>query len=148
MDTPHVRFRRESPRGDEKGEAQVFLDRLFKALGHEGLFEGLATLEERVARRSGRGTAFADWVWKPRVLAKSSTVGNFVLPSSRRRSWLLCPQTATASEEPLCARQLVCWRQTNDYRYAKGEDMPSVYLAALTRRSRLYIKTVHQGRVC
>jgi len=46
-------------RGDEKGEAQVFLERLFRALGHEGVFEAGATLEERVTGRDRSGTAFA-----------------------------------------------------------------------------------------
>ena len=31
--------------GDEKGEAQVFCDRLFRAFGHEGYKEAGATLE-------------------------------------------------------------------------------------------------------
>jgi len=36
--------------GDEKGEAQIFLDHLFRALGHVGgLKEAGATLEMRVA---------------------------------------------------------------------------------------------------
>jgi hypothetical protein len=70
-----VRFRREHLRGDEKGEAQVFLDRLFKALGHGGVFEAGATLEMRVARRDQGGTAFADLVWKPRVLVEMKQSG-------------------------------------------------------------------------
>ncbi len=63
-----VRFRKEHLRGDEKGEAQVFLDRFFQALGYGGVFEAGATLEMRVRRRDAGGTAFADLVWKPRVL--------------------------------------------------------------------------------
>jgi hypothetical protein len=70
-----VRYRQESLRGDEKGEAQVFLDRLFKALGHDGVFEAGATLEERVPRRDAGGTAFADLVWKPRVLIEMKKAG-------------------------------------------------------------------------
>lgn len=54
--------------GDEKGEAQLFLERLFLAFGHKGLREAGATLEKRVAKRSSGGTAFADLVWKPRLL--------------------------------------------------------------------------------
>jgi hypothetical protein len=34
--------------GDEKGEAQVFLDRFFQAFGHDGYKEAGATLEDRV----------------------------------------------------------------------------------------------------
>lgn len=70
-----VRFRRESLTGDEKGEAQVFLDRFFRALGHEGVFEAGATLEQRVRRRDRGGTAFADLVWKPRVLIEMKKEG-------------------------------------------------------------------------
>ena len=32
-----IAYRRNHLQGDEKGEAQVFLDRLFKALGHGGV---------------------------------------------------------------------------------------------------------------
>ena len=46
----------------EKGEAQVFLDRLFQAFGHQGYKEAGATLEHRV-RRKDRGTTFADLFW-------------------------------------------------------------------------------------
>ena len=54
-------------KGDEKGEAQVFLERLFIAFGHPGYKEAGAVLEERVKGRLG-GTRFADLVWQPRVL--------------------------------------------------------------------------------
>jgi hypothetical protein len=54
--------------GDEKGEAQIFLDRLFQAFGHGGLKEAGATLEMRVTKADAGGTAFADLVWKPVVL--------------------------------------------------------------------------------
>lgn len=55
-------------KGDEKGEAQVFCDRLFQAFGHKGYKEAGAELEFRVKKTSGKGTNFADLVWKPRVL--------------------------------------------------------------------------------
>jgi hypothetical protein len=61
--------------GDEKGEAQVFLERLFLAFGNPGIFEVGATLEKRVARRDNRGTAFADLVWKPRCLIEMKKAG-------------------------------------------------------------------------
>ncbi len=60
--------------GDEKGEAQLFLDRLFQAFGHAGLKEAGATLEFRVAKDAG-GTAFADLVWKPIVLMEMKKRG-------------------------------------------------------------------------
>ncbi len=44
-------------RGDEKGEAQVYLDRLFRALGHAGVKEAGAVLETRIKQADGKGTA-------------------------------------------------------------------------------------------
>ncbi len=61
--------------GDEKGEAQVFLDRLFQAFGHAGVKEAGATLEERVKKADGKGTSFADLVWKPVVLVEMKKRG-------------------------------------------------------------------------
>ena len=48
-------------KGDEKGEAQVFCDRLFQAFGHEGYKEAEAgaTLEDRQYRR-GKNVRFID----------------------------------------------------------------------------------------
>ncbi len=40
-------------KGDEKGEAQLFLDRFFRAFGHAGLKEAGATLEERIRKAHG-----------------------------------------------------------------------------------------------
>jgi hypothetical protein len=54
-------------KGDEKGEAQVFCDRLFQAFGHEGYKEAGATLEDRQYRR-GQRAKFIDLVWKPRLI--------------------------------------------------------------------------------
>ena len=54
-------------KGDEKGEAQVFCDRLFQAFGHEGYKEAGATLEDRQYRR-GKNVRFIDLVWKPRLI--------------------------------------------------------------------------------
>jgi hypothetical protein len=70
-----VLWRQEHLTGDEKGEAQLFLDRLFRSFGWEGLIEAGATLEMRVARRSHGGTAFADLVWKPHVLLEMKKAG-------------------------------------------------------------------------
>ena len=60
--------------GDEKGEAQVFCDRLFRAFGHDGYKEAGATLEYRV-RKKGRGTKFADLLWRPRLLMEMKKRG-------------------------------------------------------------------------
>lgn len=63
-------------KGDEKGEAQVFLDRFFRAFGHEGALEAGASYEERVKKGSKTGkTGFADLVWKPRVLIEMKKRG-------------------------------------------------------------------------
>ena len=63
-----VRYRKQHLKGDEKGEAAIFLENLFRALGHEGVRQAGATLEKRVKKRDNGGTAYADLEWKPRVL--------------------------------------------------------------------------------
>lgn len=56
-------------KGDEKGEAQIFLDHFFTALGYiDGLKGAGADCEYRVRDTKKRTTSFADLVWKPRVL--------------------------------------------------------------------------------
>jgi hypothetical protein len=55
-------------KGDEKGEAQVFCDRLFQAFGHDGYKEAGATLEFRQKKSTGKGTSFVDLICKPRLL--------------------------------------------------------------------------------
>ena len=47
-----VRFA-QTLRGDEKSEAQSFLDHFFRALGHAGAIEAGATFEFRVAKKPG-----------------------------------------------------------------------------------------------
>ncbi len=61
--------------GDEKGEAAIFLDHLFRACGHAGLKEAGAACEARV-KKDGGGTAFADLVWKPVVLIEMKKRGS------------------------------------------------------------------------
>ena len=39
-----ARYRHEHLKGDEKGEAAIFLENLFRALGHEGVRQAGATL--------------------------------------------------------------------------------------------------------
>ena len=60
--------------GDEKGEAQVFCDRLFRAFGHGGYKEAGAILEQRI-KRKGDPTKFADLVWADRVLIEMKKRG-------------------------------------------------------------------------
>jgi len=61
--------------GDEKGDAQIFCDRLFQALGHGGVREAGAVLEARIKKEDNKGTAFADLMWKPRVLIEMKKAG-------------------------------------------------------------------------
>lgn len=73
--TTFIEWWRSNIHGDEKGQSQVFLDRLFQALGHGGVFDAGATMEERIKAKSRGGTAFADLVWKPRVLIEMKKRG-------------------------------------------------------------------------
>ena len=63
--------------GDEKGQAQIFLDRLFQAFGQGGSLDVGGTAEFRIRKdkEDGGGTAFADYVWKPVVLVEMKKRG-------------------------------------------------------------------------
>lgn len=63
--------------GDEKGQAQIYLDRLFQAFGHAGSLDVGGEPEFRVRKpaESGGGTSFADYVWKPIVLIEMKKRG-------------------------------------------------------------------------
>jgi hypothetical protein len=63
-------------KGDEKGEAQIFLDRLLQAFSQKGVLEtGKAEFRIRKSKEDGGGTAFADFVWKPVVLIEMKKRG-------------------------------------------------------------------------
>lgn len=66
-------FRKQHLTGDEKGQAQIFCDRLFQAFGHSGVHEAGATLEFRI--RAEARTNFADLMWKPRCLIEMKKSG-------------------------------------------------------------------------
>jgi hypothetical protein len=70
-----VRYRQEHLTGDEKGEAALFLESLFRALGHEGIRQAGAVLEKRIKKHDNGGTAYADLEWKPRVLIEMKKAG-------------------------------------------------------------------------
>jgi len=70
-----TQFRREHLDGNEKGEAQVFLEHLFLAFGYEGLFQAGAKLEKTVRRRGTGRVSFADLVWRPRLLLEMKKSG-------------------------------------------------------------------------
>ena len=76
--------------GDEKSEAQTFLDRFFRSLGHQGVVEAGATFEFRIAKKPGSaqlelirepgarpkgGKKFADLLWPDRVLIEMKSRG-------------------------------------------------------------------------
>jgi len=63
--------------GDEKGQAQIFLDRLFQAFDQPGCLDVGGTPEFRIRKsdKDGGGTAFADYVWKPIVLIEMKKRG-------------------------------------------------------------------------
>ena len=63
-----------SLKGYEKGEAQVFCDRLFQAFGHRGYHEAGAKLEYRL-KSQGKHTKFPDLVWRPRLLLEMKSRG-------------------------------------------------------------------------
>ncbi len=85
-----VKFSR-TLKGDEKSEAQIFLDHFFRALGHEGVQEAGATFEFRIAKKPGSaqlelikdaaaakvksGKKFADLLWPERVLIEMKSRG-------------------------------------------------------------------------
>ena len=55
--------------GDEKGQAQIFLDRFFQAFGYEGALQAGATFEQRIEKAGKSGNmGFADLLWKNHVL--------------------------------------------------------------------------------
>ncbi len=71
-----VHFVQDKLKGDEKGESQIFLDKFFRAFGHEGAVEAGAVYEERIKKGSKAGkTGYADLVWKPRVLIEMKKRG-------------------------------------------------------------------------
>jgi SAM-dependent methyltransferase len=71
-----VSFCQQHITGQERKEAQTFLDRFFRAFGHEGALEAGAIYEEAIKKGSKKGkTGFADLVWKPRVLIEMKKRG-------------------------------------------------------------------------
>jgi hypothetical protein len=63
--------------GDEKGQAQIFLDRLFQAFGQPGSLDVGGSPEFRIkkGKEEQGGTSFADYVWKPVVLIEMKKRG-------------------------------------------------------------------------
>ncbi|MEH2040397.1 DNA methyltransferase [Nostoc sp.] len=71
-----VNFCKQYIKGQEKKEAQIFLDQFFQAFGHKGALQAGASYEEAIKKGSKKGkTGFADLVWKPRVLIEMKKRG-------------------------------------------------------------------------
>ncbi len=71
-----VDYTKKHIKGDEKGEAQIFLDHFFMALGYsEGLKGAGADCEFRIKNAANKSTSFADLVWKPRILIEMKKRG-------------------------------------------------------------------------
>jgi hypothetical protein len=63
--------------GDEKGEAQLFIEHFLQAFNQKGSKEVGGVFEERIKKSAedGGGTSFADFVWKPLVLIEMKKRG-------------------------------------------------------------------------
>jgi type II restriction/modification system DNA methylase subunit YeeA len=71
-----IDFCKEHITGQERKEAQTFLDRFFKAFGYEGALEAGAEYEKAIKKGSKKGkTGFADLIWKPKVLIEMKQRG-------------------------------------------------------------------------
>ena len=60
-----VSYVKENLTGDEKGQAQLFCDRLFRAFGHKGILEADGNLEVRVKEAKSEKIKFIDCLWSP-----------------------------------------------------------------------------------
>ena len=72
--------------GYEKGEAQIYLDRLFQAFSQPGALDvgGKPEFRIRKAKEDGGGIAFADYVWKPIVLIEIKKRGTDLIKHYRQ----------------------------------------------------------------
>lgn len=82
-------------KGDEKGEAQLFCDRLFRAFGHGGIIEANGTLEARIKFNVTNRTKFADCLWCPKgrsgvlIEMKKRNIKNLEVHFSQARDYWL-----------------------------------------------------------
>ncbi len=60
-----VSFVKTNLNGDEKGQAQTFCDRLFRAFGHKGIYEANGQFELRVKEADSKSTKYIDCIWSP-----------------------------------------------------------------------------------
>lgn len=60
-----VSFVKNDLTGDERGQAQTFCDRLFRAYGQKGIFEAQGKLEARIKIADTNTTNYIDCLWSP-----------------------------------------------------------------------------------
>lgn len=60
-----VSFVKHDLTGDERGQAQTFCDRLFRAYGQKGIFEAQGKLEARIKIADSNTTNYIDCLWSP-----------------------------------------------------------------------------------
>lgn len=71
-----IQFCQQYITGQERKEAQIFLDRFFQAFGYDGALEAGAKYEEAIKKGSKKkNTGFADLVWKPKLLIEMKKKG-------------------------------------------------------------------------
>lgn len=121
--------------GDKMSETKTFLDRLFRALGHDGANEAGATFEYRTTKKPGSsqlslfkdddhasapklkgGAKFADLLWPSRV---NTTTGSFITGATSCRS---------ARPTPSCATSIYDFIYLLDLNHACGEKITPLCL--------------------
>ncbi|WPF89524.1 DNA methyltransferase [Cyanobacterium aponinum AL20118] len=71
-----ITFCKQHIKGQERKEAQIFLDRFFQGFGYDGALEAGAKYEEAIKKGSKKkNTGFADLVWKPKLLIEMKRRG-------------------------------------------------------------------------
>ncbi|RMD72654.1 MAG: class I SAM-dependent DNA methyltransferase, partial [Cyanobacteria bacterium J149] len=71
-----ITFCQQHIKGQERKEAQIFLDRFFQGFGYDGALEAGAKYEEAIKKGSKKkNTGFADLVWKPKLLIEMKKRG-------------------------------------------------------------------------
>jgi len=126
-----INYRQQYLKGDEKGESQNFLDRFFRAFGHEGAIEAGATFETRVKKGSKKGnTGFADLYWQPHLLIEMKKRGEDLSQHY--------PQALTYWQKLLCPTYMILcnFDEFWIYNFKKQSDEPieKIPLARLAER--------------
>nr|WP_315862522.1 type IIL restriction-modification enzyme MmeI [Geminocystis sp. GBBB08] len=74
--TKFIHFCQNNITGQERKEAQIFLDRFFQAFGYNSALEAGAKYEEAIKKDSlKKNSGFADLVWKPKLLIEMKKRG-------------------------------------------------------------------------